>query len=168
MSNVYLFIGTVGSGKSTAALQLIKEEGCIVINDDAIVNSIHGGDYTLYEKRLKPLYKGIENYIFTTAIALHESIIIDRGVNMTIDSRRRWIGMAHSLDVDISAIVFPIKEPEWHLQRRSNSKDGLRGLSPQKWLENIKYHIKSYEKPTFKEGFDDIFSAEFVFGKEYK
>jgi hypothetical protein len=132
----------------------MAEKDCIIINDDAIVNAVHGGDYTLYKKELKPLYKSIENHILATAIAMNKNVVIDRGLNNTRQSRARWISIAHSLDTKITAVEFPFLTPERHAQLRYNS-DG-RGYSYEFWLNAAKRHFSEYQHATYEEGFDKI------------
>ena len=150
---IEVLIGTIASGKSTYAKNK-AENGYIVINDDAIVNAIHGGLYHLYNEKLKPLYKSIENHILTTAIAMGKHVVIDRGLNNTRKSRARWIAIAHSLDCKITAITFPFWTPEKHAQLRFESDN--RGCSYEFWLKAAKRHISEYEHPTYEERFDDI------------
>ena len=56
---IKVLVGHISSGKTTYSSQCARE-GWVIINDDAIVNAVHGGDYTLYDKQWKPLYKGCE------------------------------------------------------------------------------------------------------------
>ena len=50
-----LLVGPIASGKSTYSNKAAKE-GAIIVNDDAIVTALHGGDHTLYDKALKPRF----------------------------------------------------------------------------------------------------------------
>ena len=153
MSEICLCVGMIASGKSTYCKQKGKE-GWVVINDDAIVNMLHGGTYTLYNKTWKPLYKAIEDNILHIAIAMNKSVIIDRGVDISIKSRTRWIAIAHSLETPIKAIVFERFTPEIHARRRFESDD--RGHDYEYWLNTAKAHSLRYENPTIEEGFCEI------------
>jgi len=150
---IELLIGPISSGKSTWAKQR-AEEGWIVINDDSIVNSVHGGSYFLYDKSLKPLYKSIENHILVTAIAMGKNVVIDRALDLNKKSRLRWIALAKSLDIPIQARLFKINDPEIHARRRF--EDDPRGLTYDHWLEAAQRHHDSYDPPTLEEGFDHI------------
>ena len=154
---IEILCGTIASGKSTYASQKAKE-GWIVINDDAIVLGVHGGNYT-YKEELKAFYKSIETHILHMAIALGKNVIVDRGINLTKNSRKRWIALAKSLDTPINAIIFPFASPQTHAHRRFNSNS--RGLSYEKWEKIATRHIESYQPPTMDEGFDSIRSENY-------
>lgn len=155
MSEIQVLVGMVASGKSTYALQKARE-GWIVVSEDATVMSVHANDYQLYATALKPLYKAVENTTVALALALGRSVIIDR-VNGTKASRARWISMAKSLDVEVSAVVFPMCDSEVHASRRSYSDS--RGYDYKKWLEVVEKHKASYQIPTMDEGWNYISDA---------
>lgn len=149
----------IASGKSTYCSKKAKE-GFIVINDDSIVNAVHAGNYALYDKSLKPLYKSIEDHILHTAIAMGKNVVIDRGLDVSASSRRRWISIAKSLDVEIGAIVFSLSTPKIHGTRRYNSDN--RGHTKQYWINVAKVHYNRYEPPLFDEGFDWMKEEEWI------
>ena len=149
---IEILVGTIASGKSTWSTQMAQEDW-LIINDDAIVLMLHAGKYA-YKNHLKSLYKSIETHIFHMGVALGQNIIIDKGLNLTKDSRRRWIGLAKSLDQDIRARVFPFATPQIHAERRVAADS--RGLSYEKWLEIIQSHFKRFEWPSIEEGFCSI------------
>ena len=138
-----LLVGNIASGKSTYCKKA-ADEGFIIINDDAIVNAVHAGNYKLYNEDLKPLYKSTENAILNTALAMKQSVIIDRP-NHTAAMRRRYIGIAHSFDVPVHVVMFAWAEPEVHAQRRFDSDS--RGLTLEDWLYVANYHQDNYEEP---------------------
>lgn len=150
---VEILIGNIASGKSTYCRKRAKE-GAIVVNDDAIVNGVHCDIYTLYSKELKPLYKAVENCIVISAIMLGRDVVIDRGVNITPHSRRRFIGLSNSLDAKVTAVVFKFCDPAIHAERRA--KDNLRGYPFEYWLEVAKNFHNKLILPEKHEGFDDI------------
>lgn len=150
---ILLLVGHISSGKSTYC-KLKAKEGCVIINDDAIVNAIHGQNYTLYNKSLKPLYKSIENHIFCMSVAMGKSVVIDRGLDISKSSRKRWIALARSLDVNISAVVFDNFSPEVHARRRFEADN--RGHDYNFWLNVAKTHADVYDPVTCEEGFDQI------------
>jgi len=150
---IELYCGTIASGKSTCAKERAKE-GAIIINDDAILLAVHAGDYTLYDKKLKPFYKSIETHILLSAVLMGRDVIIDRGLHLRKESRARWIALARSLEVPIHARVFPIESPEVHVERRMKSDS--RGLTREFWMEAVQEHIEQYERPTLSEGFNHI------------
>lgn len=150
---IQLLIGNIACGKSTYAKKK-ADQGWIIINDDAIVNAVHANIYTKYRKDLKPLYKAVENQIVMTGLAMKENIVVDRGVNLTPKSRKRFIALAHSFDSEIEAIVFPFLKPEIHAHYRSN--DDLRGFSFDYWQQVAEYKQSIYIEPQEHEQFDRI------------
>lgn len=148
-----ILIGNIASGKSTYCKEKAKY-GCLIINDDDIVNMLHAHQYQLYSEKYKPVYKSIENAAISSALSLGIHVIVDRGINLTKKSRRRFIGLAHSLDTKVIAVVFPFLSPETHANRRYYSDS--RGHDYQSWLEAAKRMQQEYEIPTFDEGFDEI------------
>lgn len=153
-----VLVGMIASGKSTYC-QSAAKQGVICVNDDAIVNMLHADDYTLYNIDLKVLYKSIENHVISTSLAMGRSVIIDRGLNMSLAGRRRWIALARSFDVPCEAILFKNDGPEAHALRRTNS-DG-RGYSFEYWMRVAEHHNSLYIPPTIDEGFDSIYDIDF-------
>ena len=155
---LFVLVGMIASGKSTYCNNAAKS-GQIIINDDGIVTLVHGGDYTLYSEDLKVLYKTIENNILGTALAMGRSVVIDRGVNISIKGRQRWLSLANSLDVPCEAISFHNEGPEVHAERRAKN-DG-RGHDYDYWLKVAEAHDKVYSFPDFKEGFSAVHLINF-------
>lgn len=150
---IEVLVGMIAAGKSTWCNKR-AEEGWIIINDDAIVSAIHGGNYTLYDKSLKLLYKIIENTILQTAVAMGKNVVIDRGLDIDPKSRARWVCLARSLDVPIKAVCFERFSPEVHAQRRFKSDN--RERSYEFWLEVANAHSKRFYSPVVEEGFSDV------------
>lgn len=158
MPKLQILIGMIASGKSSYCRNAAKN-GVICMNDDAIVNMLHGDDYTLYSKELKTFYKSIENHIAATALLIGRSIVVDRGLSNTIRARRRWIALAKSFDIPCEAIVFKKEEPEVHARRRFESDP--RGYDYDYWFRVATEHSKNYESPSLVEGFDNIHNVSF-------
>lgn len=150
---IELLVGAISSGKSTWANQKANE-GWIIINDDDVVNAVHGGNYLLYNDKLKPLYKSIENHILHIAIAMGKDVVIDRGLSLSKKARARWIALAKTLDTSIVARTFELFTPEIHAQRRVEA--GGRGHNYEYWLKVAQRHMIAYSPPTLEEGFDII------------
>jgi len=153
---VELLCGPIASGKSTYCKKRAKE-GFIIINDDAIVNAVHCGLYTQYEIALKPLYKGIENFILNMALAMGKSVVIDRP-NYSKNMRKRYISIANSLDVPIVCVIFEDAGGAEHAYRRVKSDS--RGVDFDYWLNVYYTHKSLYEVPALDEGFEAIINAE--------
>ncbi len=150
---IYLLCGMIASGKSTYCKHAAKE-GSIIVNDDSIVNCVHADNYLLYNPKLKTLYKSTENHLVNMAIALQRTAIVDRGLNVSVRARKRWIAMADSLDVPCEAIVFPRDSNELHAKRRFENDS--RGLSYDVWLNIARRHSADYAVPTVEEGLDAV------------
>lgn len=150
---IYVLVGMIASGKSTYCKNAAKH-GQVIMNDDAIVNMLHADDYTLYDKKLKILYKSIENNIISLGLCMGKTVVIDRGLNVSSSARQRWIAIARSFDVPCEAIVFPKDKNEIHAKRRFESAS--RGHSYDYWLDVANEHASQYQTPTGVEGFDDI------------
>lgn len=162
---LYVLCGMIASGKSTYCKNAAKF-GLLTLNDDSIVNMLHGDDYLLYSKDLKLIYKSTENHIISMALAMHRYIIIDRALNLSVQGRRRWIVLAKSFDVPVEAIQFKVETPEVHAERRA--KSDTRGHDANYWLEVARHHYAGYVPPTVEEGFDTIHSLTFDEIKEGK
>lgn len=147
---MYVLCGMVSSGKSTYCKNA-ADAGFLIVNDDAIVNLLHADKYTLYDKKLKVLYKSIENHIVSSSIGIGRSVIIDRGLNVSKNGRRRWCALADSFDVECEAIVFHNDGPEEHALRRFNSDP--RGHDWAYWLDVARHHDKIWQYPGKEEGF---------------
>jgi predicted kinase len=155
---IHVLIGMIASGKSSYCKEAAKV-GCITMNDDAIVNLLHADEYTLYDEKLKILYKSIENNIVSLGLCLNRIVLIDRGVNVNEESRQRWIALARCFDVPCKAIVFPKETPEVHARRRFESSN--RGHTYDYWLDVAKKHAYLYDEPKTDEGFDEVHHVKF-------
>jgi predicted kinase len=158
-SELHVLVGMIASGKSTYCSKAVKH-GCLVMSDDAIVNLLHANHYGLYDKSLKKLYKSIENHVASTALCLDRIVLIDRGLNVSKSSRRRWVALANCFDVPCKAIVFPKESPGTHACRRYYSDN--RGHSYEYWEDVAKKHDEVYNEPTIEEGFDEICHVTWV------
>lgn len=150
---VEILVGNIASGKSTYANKR-AEEGAIIINDDAIVSAIHGGNYKKYEKNLKPLYKGIETNILIACILLDKDVVIDRGLNVTKSARKRFVSLCNSFEVPCDAIVFDFVLPETHAKRRMQSDP--RGYNYDYWFNVANRMDLDYQEPCETEDFRNI------------
>jgi predicted kinase len=150
---IQVLVGMIASGKSTYARNAAKS-GIICVNDDAIVNMIHADDYTLYDKKLKPLYKSVENHAIAAALLLGRSVLVDRGLNCSVEGRQRWIALAKSFDVPCEAICFTNDGPQVHAERRA--KADSRGHDADYWIRVANCHNDQYKYPSVDEGFAKV------------
>ena len=155
---IYVLVGHIASGKSTYCKNAAKH-GAIIVNDDDIVNSVHGGNYSLYNENCKIFYKSIENQIVSGALAMKRPVVIDRGLNISLQGRKRWLAFASSFDVACEAIVFPYDGPEAHAKRRASHD--ARGHDCDYWLRVANCHAEVSSTPTIEEGFTAIHNISF-------
>lgn len=153
---VEILIGMTASGKSSYATKRAKA-GAITINDDAIVKVLHGGDYLLYSKGLKPLYKHVEMAILSMAVSFGRPVVIDRPCLKKL-TRARYIGIARSFDVPVRAVLFPMRTPSQHAQWRVDNDP--RGHSYDQWLRVAEQQFEEYEAPSLDEGFENIVTPQ--------
>lgn len=153
MAKLQILCGMIAAGKSRYAKRA-AETGILCLNDDAIVTMLHGGNYGGYNKGLKVLYKAIEHTIIDTGVALNKTILIDRGLNISKEARKRYLAMANSLDIKCEALWFENYGVGWHANLRYN-KDN-RGHSLEYWETVAKHHNENWEQPDMSEGFSKI------------
>lgn len=152
MVRIEILVGTIASGKSTYCRARAKD-GAIIINDDAIVTALHGGQYDLYDKTIKPLYKAVELSILMSAICLGRDVVIDRP-NLTKLSRAKYIAPAKAMECYVEIILFEFKDARVHALRRA--ADDTRGYNFGYWERVAQVHIDQYEPPEVDEGYDSI------------
>lgn len=157
MSKIACCVGMIASGKSTYCKNAAKL-GHIVVNDDDVVNMLHANNYALYDKSLKILYKSIENNAISLGLCMGRTVLVDRGLNISEEGRKRWATLAQSFDVSCEAIIFPFDAPLIHAERRFNSS---RGHSLDYWQDVATHHINQYDEPSMLEGFDKIYHITF-------
>ena len=143
-----ILIGTIASGKSTYCTKR-AEQGAIIVNDDAIVTALHGGNYKLYNKNLKPLYKAVELSIMMHSLIGGLDVVIDRP-NLTRASRAKYLAPAVAMEFQVGFVVFPFKEPKVHAIRRCT--DNTRGYDFAYWRRVAEHQIGQYEPPEVDEG----------------
>jgi len=155
MLTLELLVGNIASGKSTYTKEKFQSAAnYLMVNDDSIVNLVHGGNYKLYDKNLKNLYKDIEHSIISAASGNNYNVVVDRP-NHTYSMRRRYIGLAKSFDMSVHVILFGRMEPITHAYRRFNSDS--RGYDLNYWEKVAKYHDENFQAPNKeKEGFDRL------------
>lgn len=147
-----ILTGNVGCGKSTKALEFAKQ-GYVIVNDDAISTMVGGGDYSLYDKSKKYLYKSIELYCVDLGLGTNRSVVVDMP-NMKSISRSRFIDIGKRYKIDIISY-------DWG---RGKFKDLLRRQEESRgykyWNEAFFRKEQEYEEPTLEEGFNLIIKME--------
>jgi len=149
MPRMTLLVGPIASGKSTYARTRARQDGALIVCDDALVLAVHGGDYSLYSARRKALYVALETAIITHARATGTDVVIDRGCR-TVAQRARFASLGRSLGFAVDAVLFPWETPDVHALRRFNHDP--RGLSLAKWQEVARAHHAEFQPLTADEG----------------
>lgn len=147
MARIEILVGPVASGKSTYSRKRAGQ-GAIIVSNDSITTAVHGGNYLLYDKACKPLYKSIHVHMIHAGILSGRDVVVD-DIHHTKDTRTRLALVAKSLGVDYNFVLFPRQSPEVHASRRFASDS--RGLTYVRWLEIIKHHFEEWEPLTEKE-----------------
>jgi predicted kinase len=153
---VILCIGMIASGKGQFC-QMMARRGAIIINDDDVVKACHAGDYTLYRKENKEIYKQIEVAMMLASLAKGRDVVIDRP-NFKRSTRRRYIGIAGIYGVPVIAVGFPCETPLEHATRRFTSDP--RGLPLEHWIDAANRHFADWETPSLDEGLDNIIPSD--------
>lgn len=145
-----IFTGNVGCGKSTMAARLAKK-GYVIVNMDAIIKMVQGGDYGAYDPKLKPVYREIERGGIITALCFKIPVVVDR-TNMKISDRARYVEMGKNAAARVSSCCWGAGDPIGLKRRLEHPK----GILKEKWREIFDYMAGSYEEPRLEEGFSSI------------
>jgi hypothetical protein len=86
-------------------------------------------------------------------------VVVDRGLNISVQGRSRWLALAKSFDVPCEAIVFKNEGPDVHSERRSKF-DG-RGHPKEYWIRVANRHNDLFVLPTLAEGFDTVHEVSY-------
>lgn len=152
MHKLYVTVGMIASGKSTFCKRKAGE-GAVIVNDDALVTALHGGEYGLYRSQYKPLYKAVELDVITQALGMGLDVVVDRPC-FKPETRRRYAAIATSVDVPAACVIFHKDKAEVHAKRRVASDP--RGHDFEYWLRVAKEHEGDYVAPDPEaEGFDE-------------
>lgn len=149
-TELIIFTGNIGCGKSFLASKFAKK-GYVVVNNDAITTMVQGGEYGLYDTNKKPLYRDIELAAISEALMAGFNVVVDR-TNMKASDRRRYVDIGKGYNVDIVSYNWG-RGSIVDLERRCKSP---RGISEATW-RNVSVHMyEHYEAPTAEEGFGEI------------
>lgn len=145
-----IFTGNIGCGKSLLASKFAKMK-YVVVNNDAIVKMIGGGEYGAYDHNKKEIYHVAEQVIINASLSKGLSVVIDR-TNMDKKHRDRFIEIGREYQAKIISY-------DWgpgtiaDMQRRINNPYGV---SSRQWQGVFNAMFESYEEPTIDEGFNEI------------
>ena len=150
-----ILVGLPASGKST----WIKEHYAdaevphVVLSTDNILEEIARDAALTYDEAFQKYSKAVEHLMWHDCERVideqWETIIVDR-TNMSVKARRKFIERLKPAGYEFSAVIFEKPDPvEW--KRRLEGRLGK--TIPKFVLDSME---KSYEKPSFSEGFDQI------------
>ena len=129
-------------------LELAKV-GYGIINDDAITTMIGGGDYNLYDKDKKPIYKCLKYTGVRLLIGQGFNTVVDMP-NMNEEKRKGFIRIGKCYNAKIIAYDWGPGNLE-NLERRLLNHRGY-----DNWRAAFNRKFTEYEEPSLDEGFDEI------------
>lgn len=159
MRTVYMTIGYAGSGKSTFAINFIKDKPNVKIVSPDCFRKMFNGEY----KYLTELENVITQSTFDAAKNLLEAgydVIIDCG-NLTKSDDRRGKWKQLPANVFIAFVMPADKSVELYVSRRCKNPHWLNVDCKQ----IVKNEMKAYEPPTLEE-FDEIWNVN-EYGEKY-
>ena len=101
-------------------------------------------------------------HICSTALCMGLDVIVDKETCVSADTRKRFIGLAHALDIPVDAVSFKFEDAKTHAIRRCSSDN--RGFSYNTWLKTAKKLNAYYDIPSYNEGFRTIYRYDFKSG----
>src|SRR3989337_1649519 len=91
MSNLTILVGNVGSGKTTAAKELVRQ-GYLAVSRDWLRYGIREGTY-IFDPDLESLIFSTEWHLFTNLTLAGYDIVLDE-VNISRKARKKYIDYA--------------------------------------------------------------------------
>lgn len=152
-----ILIGNIGSGKSTLC-QKYSEKGFQIVCRDTLRSMLGGlNGYVFSPETEKAIDSACVKLIDRILSARKSNLVIDE-TNMTKKTRQRYIRLAKFYGYEaVAHETFSFTRAECVANR---TKDALRGYTPELWGEVWDKFNKSYEVPTFDEGFDMLIKED--------
>ena len=164
-----IMMGNIGTGKTTAAMQLVKDHGFYRVSHDDLSHMMRGYDY---DRDDVIMYHEIENMMIGSILWYRKDIVIDR-TNMTRVDRLRWVELfkhyneqAPHINLIIKVMDFGrgndeslerviIRETNKMVAKADpktvNFKD-IQDKVKEKWEKVYGFMYNGYEAPTLDEG----------------
>lgn len=147
----YICVGLPGSGKSTWAKKMVKEDPrgkTVIVSRDSIRGSLYGAyDNYEYSPDREELIKRVALSIIANHIVDEYDFIIDE-TNTTASKRTFWKEAISSLDVYKEIILVHFTEKTKNLEYRMKSP---KGVSKSTWEKVINDMKSKFEPPTVAE-----------------
>ena len=154
MSKLILLVGNVGSGKSTYAKKIVKENpNCFVVSRDSLRYMVNAGEYT-FDREKETIVHDLAMRCLASLLASGLDVILDE-TNMNKRSRKNYIDFAKEYEgYEIEAHVMPRLGKEESVKRRLQDPHGT--YDKAKWEEVFDMFSKRYIVPSESEGFDNV------------
>jgi tRNA uridine 5-carbamoylmethylation protein Kti12 len=163
MSKVYIMIGVIGSGKTTKAKEILKENpDAVYICRDDLRYAIGGGSYR-FEEELEPVIKSTTRSIIASSLAKGYDVIIDE-CNITKKARRSYTTLAREADPFCELIFIYCEDNGHNVELRMQDS---RGTSEKKWEEVYINMTGAFETPSPEENYDKIVYHKIEIPEEY-
>ena len=154
-----IMMGNIGTGKTTAAMQLVKDHGFYRVSHDDLLHMMRGYDY---DRDDVIMYHEIENMMIGSILWYRKDIVIDR-TNMTRVDRLRWVELFKHYNEQAPHINLIIKVMDFG---RGNDESLERVIAREsdrhpdteidkiveKWEKVYGFMYNGYEAPTLDEG----------------
>ena len=143
MTNLYMTIGMIGSGKSTWAKKFVKDHpNTKIVSGDDLREMFAG--YYLYDEKFESTLANIIDSIAIELIYDGYDVILDE-CHLTQLNRYSIIKTIkeETFDVRTTAVIFPLNRKAWHLTNRYKN---LRGYTKELWSEVFDKHDLIFDK----------------------
>ena len=142
----FVMVGVAGSGKSTYAKRLSKEENAVIHSSDAIREELNGSRQILDND--KEVFKIFKERILED-LTNNKNVICDM-TNISVKRRASWLNLVKNVDCERIAVYID-KDLETCLKQ--NKERPSEHFVPEYVVGNMKKWITT---PTTEEGFDKI------------
>ena len=149
MSDLYYLVGLPGSGKSTFAKQLAKENGALIFSSDEIRKEIgaDGGDSTKHGEVFNILHTRIIDSLSKGCDCIYDA------TNISYKNRVRFIKYLNSSKVDNVNKICVIVATPYEICKEFNKK--RKAVVPDEVIDRM---YKAWNTPYYSEGWDEIYA----------
>jgi len=148
--HIIVMIGNIGSGKSTVVETFVNKHGFLRISRDAFRYMLNN---YVWKSELEHYVWELERFAAEILMEAKLNIIVDE-VGVSKRLRLSYIMFAKEYGYTIAAYVMPRLSKEESIKRRLQKPHG--NQDAKMWEEVWERFDKTYEDPSFEEGFDTI------------